>query len=1374
MLRIQRVNQMPFTGLSYCSRISLVYALIFLLILIPASQPGHGEENSLKFLKNYRPLEESMQPQNWAVAQDNRGIIYAANQGGLLEYDGVSWRCINIPNQAARSLAVDESGIIYVGGNNDIGFLAPAADGSWQYVSLVPYVHAKHRGFGNVWRAHAAKEGIYFWTSRYLFRWDPGSRKIKVWEPELQFFSSITCGGAFYILQEGVGLMKMVKDSLELVPGGEKFAAEKVCVLVPYDSRRLLIATGTRGLYLYDGDSFLPLATEVDDFLAEKQVIHGIRLSGGDFALATRLGGLVIIDPRGRLKETFNKASGLLNDGVRYICEDSQGNLWLALVDGLARIEYPFPITIYDEERSNLPGLILSVVRHGINNEIYAGTTSGLYLLTDSGKFHPVAGINCFCFSLLSVGDTLLAAGPDGVFQVENKNNNQQIRKVIKSSSIILAHFRTHPSRVYVGKRRGFVLLHPDPGNRQWTEAYRFEDVDQEIRTIVEDGSRILWLGTSTKGVLRLEYRDAGTFKNPEVTGYGPEQGLPAGEINVFTAAGHVMFATEKGIFRFHEKNKIFMPDTTLGREFTGGAEGEKVFHIAEDRNKNIWFHSERRNFQAIPRPDGSFFINEKSCRRIRVSQVNSIYADPLGYTIWFAGHKGLVRYDTRLKKNYDYDFPTLVRKVLVNEGLVFNGYKSGEGFKNFLPVIDYKDRNLRFEFAAPFFEAEAETRYQCLLEGYDGDWSSWTAETKKDYTNLDSGLYTFRVRAKNVYENISEADVFRFKILPPWYKTWWAFLSYGVLFFLIIFLVVRWRSRRLVREKQALEQVITERTKEIEGKNLQLQEQAEKLKEMDTVKSRFFANISHEFRTPLTLIMGPLEQMLSGDQEGEQEQKKKMRLMLRNSQRLLNLINQLLELSKFDSGKMELQAVRQNILPFLKGIFHSFDILAEQNEIELTFHTEAEDITLYFDPEKLEEVICNLLLNAVKFTPAGGRITVAVRVNEALPGTEEEDSLEISVSDTGPGIPRQQLAHIFDRFYQADTTYECLRKGSGIGLAIAKEIVELHHGTISVTSREGKDSGSEFVVRLALGDSHLKPGEIADLSPILSRPGDAHKIPTPYILVQEEEETEPGFKDKDIAGEAGSQGKDIILVVEDSADVREYIRGALEPLYMVVQAKDGRQGHKTAKEMIPDLIISDIMMPGIDGYELCRLLKKDLTTSHIPIILLTAKAAEENIIAGLETGADDYITKPFNTKMLLARIQNLIDLRRHLQEKVQRQMMLQPAEIAVSSMDQEFMKELQRAIEKNLADPEFGIDKLAKALYLSRATLNRKIQALTGESPNQFIQSYRLQRAAHLLRAKFGNVTEVAFEVGFSSSAYFTRCFKEKFHRLPSDFQAS
>jgi signal transduction histidine kinase/CheY-like chemotaxis protein/AraC-like DNA-binding protein len=969
------------------------------------------------------------------------------------------------------------------------------------------------------------------------------------------------------------------------------------------------------------------------------------------------------------------------------------------------------------------------------------------------------------------------------------KNKDKTIKEVLKVLSYVLYQSQQDPNRVWVGTNRGLVSLYVKDG--RWVKERKFENITQEIRTIVEDKKGNLWLGTPAIGVLKVDFPGEGEIINPVVNRYHTSEGLPIGEINVFMAAGHVIFATSKGIYRFKSKDKRFILDSTLGDRFAGGSKG--VFRIAQDRHNHIWFHSESVNYRAIPGDNGFNVLKNSPLPRLPLDQANAIYPDPGGDMVWFACHKGLICYDTRIKKDSRLDFSTLIQEVEVNGTPLFydaenSQYKPGKNREDSFPVIDFKDRNIRFRFAVPFFEARSRTRYRCFLEGYDEDWSDWTLENWKDYTNLDSGLNRFRVQAINVYGNLSREAVFQFKVLPPWYKTWWAFPVYVIAGFLALFLVVRWRSGKLQREKQKLEQIVKKRTKEIKQKNtqletqtIQLKDQAEKLKEMAAVKSRFFANISHEFRTPLTLIMGPLEQILS-DYHGQDSQlEKKVKLMLRNSQRLFTLINRLLDLSKLDSGKMQLKAARQNIIPFLKGIVASFDLLAGQYDLDLTFQADEEDITLNFDLEKMEDVLCNLLINAVKFTPGGGKIMVTAK---RIPTKEEyfpAGYLEISVSDTGPGIPPEQLTHIFDRFYQSDRTYEQHQKGTGIGLALTRELIHLHHGKINVHSREGENSGTEFTIRLPLGKEHLKPHEIVTPDEIPQELRKPFEIPAANMV-------EKVGKERDVPGDvkAGQAGngelekeidplkseKDIILVVEDSDDVREYIRGALEPFYTVKEAKNGQEGIRKAQEIVPDLIISDIMMPGVDGYELCAALKKDIKTSHVPIILLTAKASEENIIRGLETGADDYVTKPFSTKLLMARIKNLIDLRRHFQLTLYREMTQQPVKMSISQMDREFIKELQDMIEKNLSDPDFNVEQLGKKLYMSRATLYRKINALSGESPNEFLQSYRLKRGAELLENNFGSVLEVAFEVGFSSASYFTKCFKKKFNRLPSAFQ--
>jgi DNA-binding response OmpR family regulator len=377
---------------------------------------------------------------------------------------------------------------------------------------------------------------------------------------------------------------------------------------------------------------------------------------------------------------------------------------------------------------------------------------------------------------------------------------------------------------------------------------------------------------------------------------------------------------------------------------------------------------------------------------------------------------------------------------------------------------------------------------------------------------------------------------------------------------------------------------------------------------------------------------------------------------------------------------------------------------------------------------------------------------------------------VEISVSDTGPGIPSQQLPHIFDRFYLLNKPFEHNKKGFGIGLYLVKEYINLHHGTIHVNSREGE--GTEFIIHLPGGKEHLEPDEI-EAHPVLDstvKYGTEISNNYAFMLQLERDATyQPGINIFDIERE--SQDREIVLVVEDNSDMRRLMTTLLEKHFTVMEAEDGKEGIAAAKNIIPDIIISDIIMPEVDGVRLCQELKNDINTSHIPIILLTARATEKDIIRGLEAGADDYITKPFHIQVLLTRVKNLISLRRQLQQKIERRMLLQPEEFTLSELENLFLDKLQELIEENLSNPQFGVDELAEILDISRPTLYRKVFALTGQSPKKFIQSYRLKRSFELLTANYGNVTEVAFKVGFSSSAYFTKCFKETFNRLPSDF---
>ncbi len=701
-------------------------------------------------------------------------------------------------------------------------------------------------------------------------------------------------------------------------------------------------------------------------------------------------------------------------------------------------------------------------------------------------------------------------------------------------------------------------------------------------------------------------------------------------------------------------------------------------------------------------------------------------------------------------------------------------------------PVLLQGERNLSFRFGVAV-AGKTGIVYRCRLEGHEVRWSAWTPADWKNYKELDYGVYRFLVQARDRDNRLSNVSYFSFKIPRPWYRTPWAYSGAVLLLGLLLFLGMRRRSGKLAIDKKELEQHIQNATREIELKNhlleeqtIQVELQAQELQEMAEVRTRFFANVSHELRTPLTLIMGPLEQLMEGC--GDCNGRKQLEMMHRNSLRLLTLINQLLALSRIDKGKMKLNAFRQDIVAFLKGILSSFQLLADQNDVRMILGAGADEIYLFYDPEKLDDVFCNLFLNVLNLTPKGKAIIVNAHcIPGPIPGVEDgpaDGYLEISAEVFGLVLPHGQLDHIFDRFYLAEESFEHRPKGFGIGLALARELVSLHQGQIDAWRGFGEDESTVFMIRLPLGKAHLGPDQILEadaIPPTMLLPRDTSNLklpPPPKPAAKESAETKT--EAEAAAAEPADQPKNIVLIVEDNADAREFIGEALVDLYKVETAADGAEGIKKAQDIIPDLIISDIIMPHTDGYELCRVLKKDVRTSHIPIILLTARGGDADVLKGLEIGADAYVTKPFNAKMLKARIKNLIELRNHFHTKIERQMVLEPGEIKVSSIDESFIKELQSAIEKNLSDPEFNVDRLAKQLYMSRATLYRKVHALTGQSTSRFIRSYRLKRAAQLLMANFGNVGEVALEAGFSNVSHFTQCFKKQFHQLPSEFSDS
>jgi len=894
------------------------------------------------------------------------------------------------------------------------------------------------------------------------------------------------------------------------------------------------------------------------------------------------------------------------------------------------------------------------------------------------------------------------------------------------------------------------------------------------ITAVVEDKYSQLWVGTSENGLFCLKPSDRSTntfiqYKREE----NDHTSISNNQItDLYTDTdGFLWISTNGGLNRrdretgvFEDFNHIIDPSSIL------------IYDILGDHSGYIWLNTSRgiirfnpdieinRAIKIFDMKDGIPFESTEAGAFYQ-SEDGRIFAGGKSYSNdgFFCFYPDSIKDNTNIPPVFITNFQIRNQPAILNSNITYK--------KEIL--LKYDENFFSFEFTALDYKNPESNRFAYILEGFDKDWIYLESRRNANYTGVPPGDYTFRVIASNSDGYWNEKGVgLRVTIFPPPWKTWWAYLIYGLF---VIGIIFAWRRYDLKRQQ-------LKRTLEVEHV------EAEKLKELDTLKSRFFANISHEFRTPLTLILGPLQNLISKS-KGKKE-KQDLSLIQHNAFRLQHLINQLLSLSKLESGKMKLRASESDIIPLIRGYVQSFESLAKQKQIDLAFTTEIVSLDVWFDLDKMEKILFNLLSNAFKFTSGGGRIEVILAFSywplainhkeektktDRLKSTANQNgqAVEIKISDTGSGISKEKLPHIFDRFYQADDSYTKDGEGTGIGLALTRELVELHHGMIDVESEVG--IGSVFRIDLPLGREHLSPGEIdANQQSAIGNRQDEVQVKTSHVdsLVSHNDRAPlsvPHAPESDVP---------LVLIVEDNADLRMYIRGYLDETYRVIEAENGRLGLEHAIEFVPDLIISDVMMPRMDGFELCAKLKSDERTSHIPVILLTARATVESKIEGLETGADDFITKPFDAPELLVRIRNLIKQRKTLQswllKNTKRSGIEQLFNIdtpGLASMDQQFYQKVLQIIINNLSNPDFTVEKLASNISLSHSQLHRKMVALTGQPVNQLIRTIRLARAAELLASKTATVTEIAFDVGFSNLSYFSKCFKEQFGVLPSEY---
>jgi ligand-binding sensor domain-containing protein/signal transduction histidine kinase/DNA-binding response OmpR family regulator len=873
------------------------------------------------------------------------------------------------------------------------------------------------------------------------------------------------------------------------------------------------------------------------------------------------------------------------------------------------------------------------------------------------------------------------------------------------------------------------------------------------VLSLLKDLGNNLWVGTDHG----LNYYNANTNKFTQFVHQNnqPNSLTQNTVLCLFSdSKGRLWVGTEGGGLNYYDKaSQKFYPITV-----NLGLSNAVIHAIREDENGNLWVSTNKGlskiNFKSFALP----FVKEK------LNVMNYTVADGLQSNqftsgaaetgengeLFFGGINGLTSF---FPKKISYN--TFKPKVVITDFLIKNSpvTVSSENSPLLKPIgetdtltLTYDQAFITLKFAALNFINPEKNQYTFKLQGfYDDDWHYVGNQRTATYTNLDAGTYIFQVKATN--NDGVETDAIKsiqIIVLPPWWKTWWAYSLYTVIFGGLLYLFY-WYSVKT-----------SKLTHELNFQHLS----HEKDQELAQRKLSFFTNISHEIKTPLTLILAPIDKLISLN-EGNNKSQNQLRLIQRNGERLVRLINQLLDFRKFDSGNMTLQAAEGNIVRFVKEILMAFESYASHRRIKLKLVTDQQRIRLWFDRDKLEKVIYNLLSNALKFTHEGGHVTI--RINHE----ETTNTLIIEVEDNGIGIPPHQIDQIFRQFNHFDDQ-GINNTGTGLGLEFSKGLVELHKGKIQVESHVATPSGEGktiFSISLPIGRDHL----------------DEEEIITDY----KDSENIEGYRESEISAASrlsiekrkqavlshADKEKLILLVVEDNAEVLQFVASHFENEFEIHTAENGLIGWEKAIELIPDMIISDVMMPEMDGITLCSQLKGDTRTSHIPVILLTARTPLIFNIEGLETGADDYMTKPFNLTMLEARVWNLLDSRQKLRDRYRKEITLQPKNVAITSPDEKFLERVMTFIEKNMAEPSLSVEELGKEAGMSRVTLYRKIKALTNQTAVEFVRSVRLKRAAQLLEQNKLNVNEVAYMVGFLDIDYFRRCFKEEFGYTPKEF---
>ena len=1287
--------------------------------------------------------------QNWWLVQGDNGLIYSATGSGLSEWDGEKWRLYPTPNKTLiRSASKWKDGRIYVGTTNDIGYYHPNEKGILTYYSLLDSWTFEQRQFGQVWSTAANQHGVIFVTRKVVLFWN--GKEVNIIDKALTGQHRIfALEDSFIYKVKGDPTIHQISANFDVTSTQLKLPESASVYFMAKNRDNNLVAFTFRDGIFEQQEQQMRMRIDNPSLGDRVRIYNGIQASDGYYYVATLHNGLLILNEDFELVRQYKEQHDIGGNKVYSLLEDRQRNIWLSGVPNIIKMIPPHIYSRYQHDKK-----IILPNELGLFQNKVTIAADGFHQLQISNSPHSPAAFKKLPYidgqrwDFIEYKNHFVYAGEGGIFTRKIINGMLADKSEKLGESNVGKALAIDPvsNKLFAATQDGIFIITFENG--KWL-AKPIDDINDELRIMAIDNNGIVWAGTETRELYRVENSQ---FPEKKTKIQKFTDGLGSDDVVPFMLSNGIVIGTSDGLMNYQADRK---PPLQFAENYPEifTTKGQEISRLFEDKEHRIWYRIGNHTGYTEKDERGIWQDNQEIFKAFPKNGYKG-FVTTAANILWFVSSKGEV-----YRLNIDL-MKTLPQKGILNIRQVINLNNdeeiSGGLNKTGLPQLDQHNNSIRIVYALAENANASPAQYRHKLLGSGNEtWSPWTTETHKDFTHLGGSDYQFIIEAKDGWDRVSTTNL-SFSVLPPWYLSKIAWLTYVTIFFSLLilsgWLTQRWRTTKLQKTNEELERKVAERTKEVQTKAKQLQQQ-------QLLKDRFFSNVSHEFRTPLTLVMMPLQDLLRSHPNLDPSITHPVESALRSSQKMLDLVAQILDVNRLESGQFPLNVAEYDIANLINLIVNRFKPWSEQNQQRLATENTNEPTLIYCDQDQIDKCISNLISNAIKYSGEKSEITVS------LVNSNDEDSIGIEVKDNGGGISENSESKIFDRFYQDTQSEKITEPGTGIGLSLVKELVNLHHGRVELINKLGE--GCRFIIWLLRGNKHFAESNFIEPKQLTQLTNESINFPKKLDVSNNSNgmNNEEGYEEKYV---------DIttILVVDDNDELRHFVALRLSTYYRVIQACNGQEGLAMANTELPDLIISDVMMPIKNGMEMIKEIKTNPETKCIPIILLTAKSTKRETVEGLQSGADDYLTKPFDTSELIVRIAGLIESRKMLRLKIE-------AELAKKNTSEQlrdtnhnkltFKEQLKTEILTQITQPNFSIDNIAKALALSRRSLNRKCQQELQQSIGNYITEIRMQSAFQLLKEQNHNVSEVAYATGYESLAYFSRTFKGFYGKPPS-----